>query len=91
MYSVECHGFKSHPKQLFFLRKNDCLGCAVLFYLVVYLTLLALFFLPSSSLIKHVYYSCLVCVCWCADAGPSHAEHPVSAATLRPHQDCGVQ
>ena len=75
MYSVECHGFKSHPKQLFFLRKNDCLGCAVLLYLVVCLTLLA----------------SLACVCWCADAGPSHAEHPVSAATLRPHQDCGVQ
>ena len=27
---VECHGFESHPKQLIFLRKSDCLGCAVL-------------------------------------------------------------
>ena len=33
--------------QLIFLRKSDCLGCAVLLCLVVYLTLLATFFLPS--------------------------------------------
>ena len=32
--------------------KIDCLGCAVLLCLVVYLTLLAPFFLPSSSLIN---------------------------------------
>ena len=44
---VECCGFESHPKQLIFLRKSDCLGCAVLLCLVVCLTLLASFFLPS--------------------------------------------
>ena len=27
---VECHGFKSHLRQLIFLRKSDCLRCAVL-------------------------------------------------------------
>ena len=38
-----------------FLRKSDCLGCAVLLCLVCLLDL-ACFFLPSfSSLIKHVY------------------------------------
>ena len=39
-------GFESHPRQLIFLRKSDCLGCAVLLCLVC-LTLLASFFLPS--------------------------------------------
>ena len=42
---IECRGFKSHPRQLIFLRKSDCLGCAVLLCLVVCLTLLASFFL----------------------------------------------
>ena len=41
-----------HPRQLIFLRKSNCLGCAVLLCLVVCLTLLASFFLPSTSLIK---------------------------------------
>ena len=40
VYSVECRGFESHPRQ-----KSDCLGCAVLLCLVVCLTLLC-FFLP---------------------------------------------
>ena len=41
----------SHTRQLIYLRKSDCLGCAVLLCLVVCLTLLASF--PSfSSLIK---------------------------------------
>ena len=39
-------GFESHLRQLIFLRKSDCLGCAVLLCLVC-LTLLASFFLPS--------------------------------------------
>ena len=47
-------GFESHPRQLIFLRKSDCLGCAVLLCLVVCMTLLASFFLPSS-LIKNVH------------------------------------
>ena len=38
--------------QLIFLWKSDCLGCAVLLCLVVCLTLLASFFLPSASLIN---------------------------------------
>ena len=51
-------GFKSHPRQLIFLRKSDCLGCAVLLCLVVCLTLLA------SSLMYNMYtYTvCLYCV-----------------------------
>ena len=47
VWSVECRGFEFHPRQLFFLRKCDYLGCAVLLCLVVCLTLLASFFLPS--------------------------------------------
>ena len=46
VYSIECRGFESHPRQLIFLWKRDCLGCAVLLCLVVCLTLLASFFLP---------------------------------------------
>ena len=39
-----------------FLRKSDCLGCAVLLCLVVvYLTLLASFFRSSHLSLKHVY------------------------------------
>ena len=53
VWSVVCRGFESHPRQLIFLRKSDCLGCAVLLCFVCCLTLLDSFFLPSfSSLIK---------------------------------------
>ena len=46
----------------FFLGKvTDCLGCAVLLCLVVCLTLLASFFLPSHLSLKHVH----VCTCTC--------------------------
>ena len=38
---------------------SDCLGCAVLLCLVVCLTLLASFFLPSHLSLKHVYIYCL--------------------------------
>ena len=48
-------GFESHPSQLIFLRKSDCLGCAVLLCLVVCLTLLASSFLPSHLSLKHVH------------------------------------
>ena len=42
-------------RQLIFLRKSDCLGCAVLLCLVVCLTLLASFFLPSHLSLKHAH------------------------------------
>ena len=49
---MECRGFESHSRQLIFLRKSDCLGCAVLLCLVCLFDL-ACFFLPSfSSLIQ---------------------------------------
>ena len=55
-----CTCIESHPRQLIFLRKSDCLGCAMLLCLVVCLTLLASFFLPSfSSLIKTCIYMSL--------------------------------
>ena len=47
----ECRGFESHPRQLIFSRKSDCLGCAVLLYLVclfVWACLLLSFFLLVS-------------------------------------------
>ena len=56
VWSVECRGFESHLRQLIFSRKNDCLGCAVLLCLVVCLTLLASFFLPSHLSFKNMYY-----------------------------------
>ena len=48
IYSIECHGFKSHPRQFIFLRKSDYLGCAVSLFLVCVFDLLSSF----SSLIK---------------------------------------
>ena len=64
IWSVECHGFESHPRQLIFLRKSNCRGCAVLFCLVVCLTLLVSFFLPSHLSLKHVQCMCIhVCAC----------------------------
>ena len=45
---------------------SDCFGCFVLLCLVVCLTLLASFFLPSSSLIKHVHVMYMyICRCFC--------------------------
>ena len=43
------------PKQLIFLRKSDCLGCAVLLCLAVCLTLFASFFLLSHLSLKHTH------------------------------------
>ena len=43
--------FEFHPRQFIFLRKSDCLGCAVFLCLAVCLTLLDSFFLPS--LVSH--------------------------------------
>ena len=43
IYIVDSCGFESHPRQIIFSRKSDCLGCAVLLCLVC-LTLLASFF-----------------------------------------------
>ena len=50
-WSVKCRGFESHPRQLIFLSKSDCLGCAVLLCHVICTTLLNYFFLPF--LISH--------------------------------------
>ena len=49
-------------RQLIFLRKSDRLGCAVLLCLVVCLTFLASFFLPSHLSLKHVHVQC-TCTC----------------------------
>ena len=53
--SPVCRGFESHPRQLIFSRKSDCLGCAVF----VCLTLLASFFLPSHLSFKNMYILCI--------------------------------
>ena len=52
---LEC-GFETHSRQLILLRKSACLGCSVLLCFVVCMTLLASFFLPSSSLINMCIY-----------------------------------
>ena len=49
---AECREFESHPRQLIFLQKSNCLGCAVLLCFVVSMALLASFFLPSESLVN---------------------------------------
>ena len=59
---IYMYRFESHPRQLIFSRKSDCLGCAVLLCLVCLLTLLASFFLPSHLSFKNMY--CIhVCTC----------------------------
>ena len=56
-------------RQLIFLRKSDCLGCAVLLCLVVCLNLLASFFLTSHLSLKHVLYVNIKCTfCFCAQS-----------------------
>ena len=57
--SSQLGGFESHPRQLIFPLESDCLGCAVLLCIVVCLTLLASFFLPShlSNMYTHVLIS----------------------------------
>ena len=54
--SAECRGFESHRGSSFFLEKVTALGVLCCFTLFVCLTLLASFFLPSSSPIN--MYSC---------------------------------
>ena len=53
--SIECRGFESHPRQLIFSRKSDCLGCAVLLCLVCLFDLACFFLSSFSSLIKNMY------------------------------------
>ena len=55
--------------QLIFLWKSDCLGCFVLLCLVVCLTLLASFFLPSS-LINMCICVCIAFSCMCLGFQP---------------------
>ena len=55
MYTCTC---PEAARQLIFLRKSDCLGCAVLLCLVVCLTLLASFFLPSHISCTHIGIPC---------------------------------
>ena len=64
VYSIECRGFESHPRQLIFSRKSDCLGCAVLLCLVCLFDL-ACFFLSSdiSHLKTCIYNVCSVYSC----------------------------
>ena len=51
---VECRGFESHPRQLIFSRKSDCLEGTVLLCLVCLLDL-ACFFLSSFSSLMYMY------------------------------------
>ena len=50
-----CHGFEFHLRQLIFLRKSDCLECAVLLCLVCLFDLACFFLSSFSSLIKNMY------------------------------------
>ena len=60
---VHVHVHVGTQTLVIFLRKSDYLGCAVLLYLVVCLTLLASFSLPSHLSLKHVpLLVVLVCV-----------------------------
>ena len=71
MYMYIHRGFESHLRQLIFLK--DCLGCAVLLCLVICLTLLASFFLPSHLSLHIDMYMCIcacmymymMCICAC--------------------------
>ena len=60
VWSMECRGFESHPRQLIFLRKGKvtALGVLCCFALFVCLTLLASFYLPS-----HLSFKTCTCTC----------------------------
>ena len=53
VYVSYMSGFESHPRQLIFSRKNDCLECAVLLCLVCLLDLACFFLSFFSSLISN--------------------------------------
>ena len=79
-----CRGFESHPRQLIFLRKSDCLGYAVL--LLVCLFDLACFFLPFfSSLIKTCTCTLMTILSSLPSASP-HQFHPGAPSHLKAHQ-----
>ena len=66
-----CRGFESHPRQLIFSRKSDCLGCAVLLCLVCLFDLACFFLSSFSSLIqKHVHVYTCTCNCQCVTCSP---------------------
>ena len=71
--------YMSHLRRLIFLRKSDCLGCAVLLCLVVRVTLLASFHLPSHlSLNMHVY----TCTCMYIQPKPVNLQCVVQSRLL---------
>ena len=74
----------AHLSTRVFLRKSDCLGCAVLLCLIVCLTLFASFFLPSHLSLKHVHThepaACATC-----------AIHEDVLLTLGAHAQQGLQ
>ena len=57
VYVLHLHVYEYSYYSIYFQRKmkSDCLGCAVLLCLVVSMTLLASFFLPSYLSSQHVY------------------------------------
>ena len=92
------------PRQLIFLRKSDCLWCAVLLCLVVCLTLHAYFFLPSHLSLKHVYCSttvqvtivsglCIMCAYDVACAAPHYVciRHCLCGSALCVHTTLPVR
>ena len=52
VWSVVCCGFESHLRQLIFLRKSACFGCAVLLWPCCLYDLVC-FFLHSHLSLKH--------------------------------------
>ena len=62
VWSVECRGFESHPRQLIFLLIIDCLGCAVLLCFVVYMTLLASIWSIVCTLHNYIHVHLEQCV-----------------------------
>ena len=54
---ISCHWFQSHPRQLIFIRKSDCLGCAV------FLLPCCLFDLAHSFFLLHLSLTCTSI--WC--------------------------
>ena len=56
VWSIECRGFKSHPRQFFTGSFFTALGVLCCFALFVCLTLLASFFLPSHLSFKNMQF-----------------------------------
>ena len=57
---LECRGFESHPRQLIFLRKSDCL-VNILYYMPASVVFEFLEYMPAPVHIIYIFFSDIQC------------------------------